>query len=285
MQKSYPSLEDSCVQYDLGHKLDVIEKEYWSKGINTHEIPKDILSEYSLQDVELLAKLFQKQQQIQRPHQRKLFKLQCYDLLVLEEMEWHGSYYNLQKSAEKAKELDTTISLLQKELNLYHNVPNFNWKSPEHLSALLFGGTIEETIKVPNGFYKSGEKKGQIKLSKQIQTYVLQRKYKPLKGSELKKKGVWSVEEDHLLQLKGDKQLIEGLLKIRELEKLNNTYFKKLPTLHAEQHWQPGIIHTTFNQVTTRTGRLSSTKPNLQNLAPPAQELFESRWTSTMMNT
>lgn len=277
MQKQYPSLEESCVQYDLGHKLDIIETEYWSKGVNTNDIPPEILSKYALQDVELTEKLFQTQLKIQRKHQRKLFNIQCQDLLVLEEMEWNGSFYNLEKSAEKAKELENQIQELQQGLNLYHNVPNFNWSSNDHLSALLFGGTIEETIKVPNGFYKTGQKKGQIKFSNQLQTYVLPRKYKPVPKTELAKGGVWSVEEDHLLQLKGDKTLIHGILKIKELEKLNNTYFKKYPKLHAEQHWRPGFIFASFNQVTTRTGRLSSTRPNIQNIAEPALELFESR--------
>lgn len=49
----------------------------------------------------------------------------------------------------------------------------------------------------------------------------------------------------------------------RELNKLISTYLDALPRLVDPQD---GRIHTTFHQVATATGRLSSTDPNLQNI-------------------
>ncbi len=52
------------------------------------------------------------------------------------------------------------------------------------------------------------------------------------------------------------------VLEHRQLQKLKSTYLDQLPALADAQ----GRVHTTFNQVGTATGRLSSTNPNLQNI-------------------
>ncbi len=52
------------------------------------------------------------------------------------------------------------------------------------------------------------------------------------------------------------------MLEYRQLAKLKSTYLDSLPLLADSE----GRVHTTFNQVGTATGRLSSTNPNLQNI-------------------
>ncbi len=60
----------------------------------------------------------------------------------------------------------------------------------------------------------------------------------------------------------GESDIPGLILKYREIEKLNSTYVKALPELVHED----GKLHTHFNQHVAQTGRLSSDKPNLQNI-------------------
>jgi DNA polymerase-1 len=73
----------------------------------------------------------------------------------------------------------------------------------------------------------------------------------------------FSTDARVLAQIRDEHPVIEKVERWRELTKLKNTYLDSLPTLVDPES---GRIHTTFNQVTAATGRLSSTNPNLQNI-------------------
>ncbi len=72
----------------------------------------------------------------------------------------------------------------------------------------------------------------------------------------------FSTDARVLGQLREEHPIVEKVERWRELTKLKNTYLDSLPEL-VDEHSR---IHTTFNQVTAATGRLSSTNPNLQNI-------------------
>ena len=71
-----------------------------------------------------------------------------------------------------------------------------------------------------------------------------------------------STDADSLQKMAEEHPIVETLLRYREVEKLRNTYADALPPLVAED----GRVHATFNQLATRTGRISSEAPNLQNI-------------------
>ena len=77
------------------------------------------------------------------------------------------------------------------------------------------------------------------------------------------KTGQYSTSEEVLLGLKGKHEVVGMILEYRELKKLISTYIAALPTYINPE---TGKIHTTYNQMVTATGRLSSSNPNLQNL-------------------
>jgi DNA polymerase I len=73
----------------------------------------------------------------------------------------------------------------------------------------------------------------------------------------------FSTDARVLAQIRDEHEIIAKVESWRELTKLKNTYLDALPGLIDPD---TGRIHTTFNQVATTTGRLSSTNPNLQNI-------------------
>ncbi len=73
----------------------------------------------------------------------------------------------------------------------------------------------------------------------------------------------FSTDARVLAQIRDEHPIVEKIESWRELTKLKNTYLDSLPDLIDPQ---TGRVHTTFNQASTTTGRLSSTNPNLQNI-------------------
>lgn len=77
-----------------------------------------------------------------------------------------------------------------------------------------------------------------------------------------KTKTGYSTNAEVLEGLKGEHIVVEYILEYRSLAKLKSTYCDGLVKVIADD----GRIHTSFNQVETRTGRISSLEPNLQNI-------------------
>jgi DNA polymerase I len=82
-------------------------------------------------------------------------------------------------------------------------------------------------------------------------------------GKKLKKSGQYSTEASVLESLAENYELPRKIMDYRTRAKLKSTYVDALPKyIHPET----GRLHTSFNQTGARTGRLSSSNPNLQNI-------------------
>lgn len=97
-------------------------------------------------------------------------------------------------------------------------------------------------------------------LSPKILGDILFEKLKLPKGK--KTKTGYSTDASVLEELSNDYKIAKDVITYRTLMKFRSTYVKGL----LEQVASDKRIHTTFNQVTTATGRLSSINPNLQNI-------------------
>jgi len=283
-QNKYPSLDEAAEKYGFPKKLDIVKNEYWANGIDTDMIPRDILSDYLAQDLILTQQVYERQlTQFQSNGLMPLFRLQCADLLVLEEMEYNGIYFASEKAIKYAEGIQIELDSIYKELTKYTNGIPINLNSNDHVSVLLYGGNILLDDKIPIGVFKSGEKKGQVKYKNIIKEYPLPRLIEPLKGTEVKKpegsQEYWKVNDTVLRSLKLNKTakvIIDLLTRYSELEKLRGTYLIGYSELIKTMKWDHNMLHGVLNQCVAITGRLSSSKPNLQNVDPITKVFMES---------
>ena len=77
-----------------------------------------------------------------------------------------------------------------------------------------------------------------------------------------KTKSGYSTSADVLEELRSQSPIVDNVLKYRQYTKLSSTYVAGLLDKIAPD----GRIHTWFRQTETRTGRISSTEPNMQNI-------------------
>ena len=280
----YPDLATMCQKYGIGIKPDNIKLEYWNKGIDTKDIPEEVLDAYGISDVENTYKIFLKQVkyfQNEGKDKFKLFRLHCNDLLVLLDMEYNGIVYDVGGSLKEAEKIQEHIKTLEEKIYVFTKGVPINLNSGDHKSVLLYGGNIILERHVPIGVYKTGIKSGQPRYSVIKDAFAFDRLIQPLKNSELAKVGYYSTDEPTLSALPATgivKKLIALLLEHAKYKKLIGTYLKGYPNIIEKNGWNPNKIHTSLNQCQAITGRLSSSKPNLQNTLKEAKRFCITRY-------
>lgn len=283
-KEPFPSLEGVAAHYGVAGKWSYIEDTYWFKGIDTPDIPEDEMLTYLAQDLKSTKEVYQAQQEelARRPELVNLMKLHMDDLLVLQEMEYNGLYFDTSEALVQAAEVRREIESITAELGSLYPNTTINWDSGDQLSAFLYGGPITTETREMVGVYATGEKAGMPRFRVHRHTVELPRLVEPPKGSELAKAdkekgtGPWSTAEDVLKACKKIPQ-IKLLLRRAELSKLLD-YLDGWPSLIVEKDWTENEVHGQFNQVVARTGRLSSSNPNLQNAPEAMKKLIKSRF-------
>ncbi len=217
-------LNELALRY-LGHGI----RKFKDLGVESMcEVPIQEAARYAVEDAEVVLRL--KEAMLPRLREEGLEKL-LYEVElplvpVLAHMELNGILLDPRVLEEQAKELEVYLEQLKHELFQLAG-EEFNPNSPKQVAHILF-----DVLKLP----------------------VLKRtKTGPSTDATVLEQ--LAAQEKHPFP--------EKLLAYRELEKLLNTYVRKLP-----EHIHPvtGRIHTSFNQSVTATGRLSSSNPNLQNI-------------------
>ncbi|MGN0814142.1 MAG: DNA polymerase I [Candidatus Coproplasma sp.] len=84
-----------------------------------------------------------------------------------------------------------------------------------------------------------------------------------LKSGKKNKNGKYSTSAEILENLADESEVVREILSFRQYQKLYSTYIEGIRPLIDGR---TSLVHTTYNQTVTTTGRLSSTNPNLQNI-------------------
>ena len=123
-----------------------------------------------------------------------------------------------------------------------------------------YGKMLDEKIEeYQNTIYHLAGETFNINSPKQLGEVLFEHLGLPAKK---KTKTGYSTNAEVLESLRGKHEIIDGILEYRKVTKLKSTYVDGLLKVVGKD----GRIHTHFNQTDTRTGRLSSTEPNLQNI-------------------
>ena len=146
--------------------------------------------------------------------------------LVLADMELTGIRVDKKYLLNLKEELETKMKLMQEEIYKLAD-GEFNILSPKQLGEVLF-----DKLKIE---------------------YPKKRKNDDTS---------YSTSKDILDKIKDKNEIVEKVLEYRNLSKLYANYCVGL----LDEIREDGKIHTIFNSCLTRTGRLSSSKPNLQNI-------------------
>lgn len=94
----------------------------------------------------------------------------------------------------------------------------------------------------------------------------------PSMGAKRNSRGGYSTNAEVLERLAEEHEIARHILRYREVQKLLSTYIDGIRPLISH-----GLVHTTYNQTMTTTGRLSSANPNLQNIPIRKEEGRELR--------
>lgn len=123
-----------------------------------------------------------------------------------------------------------------------------------------FGDMLGERIKgLQSHIYELAGEEFNINSPKQLGEILFVKLAIPTKK---KTKSGFSTNAEVLEKLADEYEIVKFILEYRTYTKLKSTYCDGL----LKEIAADGRIHSTFNQTETRTGRISSTEPNLQNI-------------------
>jgi DNA polymerase-1 len=262
-QSKYASLDALTEKY-IGEEevKDERLKEMWKSGVDTEDIPEDVLMPYLKKDVMNTAAIFEKQWRIaQEQGQLPLILTQMEALRATIAMALSGMAVDWEYINENISKYHLLIEHLKGEL--FEIAPHLDFASPKQLSNYFFGGTEIVKVKEEVGHYKNGNVKYKVRAD---EVPIMGLLHADKLGLTLSKAGYYPTDTDvlHLITEKGtplSANVAATVLKLRSYSKIKDTYYQGIKDLR----FPSDFIYPNLSHVSTSTGRLSANQPNLQN--------------------
>ncbi len=192
------------------------------------EVPVELVKEYAAEDADITLQLYEKLLPLLKENgvEKLFYEIEMPLVPVLSRMEANGVKIDTENLQQISEEFGGEIHKIEEEIYALAGMP-FNIASPKQLGEVLF-----ERLRIDEKAKKT-------------------------------KTGQYATGEDVLQKLSHKHPIIQKILDYRSFTKLKSTYLDALPALVNPKD---GLIHTSYNQAVTATGRLSSNNPNLQNI-------------------
>jgi DNA polymerase-1 len=192
------------------------------------EVPVEQVKEYAAEDADITLQLYEKLMPLLKENgvEKLFYEIEMPLVPVLSRMEANGVKIDTENLQQISEEFGKEIRKIEEQIYEAAGTP-FNIASPKQLGEILF-----EKLKIDEKAKKT-------------------------------KTGQYATGEDVLQKLSHKHPIIQMILDYRSFTKLKSTYLDALPALVNPKD---GLIHTSYNQAVTATGRLSSNNPNLQNI-------------------
>jgi len=192
------------------------------------EVPVEQVREYAAEDADITLQLYEKLLPLLKENgvEKLFYEIEMPLVPVLSRMEANGVKIDTQNLQQISEEFGDEIHKIEEEIYTLAGTP-FNIASPKQLGEVLF-----EKLRIDEKAKKT-------------------------------KTGQYATGEEVLQKLLHKHPIVQKILDYRSLTKLKSTYLDALPALVNPKD---RLIHTSYNQAVTATGRLSSNNPNLQNI-------------------
>ncbi len=223
---------------ERSHKIEILANSYLNIQLgNSTQEPRDLFSAIETEDphtsmlmeLPILYPLYQKLSlELEEEKLSSLYNnIEMPLIKVLSNMECEGIKIDTPMLLEYSKELTIELNQIEQQVRDLAQEPSLNVSSPKQLGIILY-----EKLNLVKNAKKTSKKN-------------------------------YSTDEETLTDIIDTHPIVPLILEYRTLKKLLSTYIDPLPALISPK---TGKIHTTYNQSLTSTGRLSSIKPNLQNI-------------------